>query len=179
MAGHGAYIILGREDAKQLFAKTDDASVRQFVTGLTKSRTHRQNRLVLDVGPVWETMHRVLTDGTLDRGGGEFPLDHCVLAGRRMHQGNDFDAILVRPDIVPHVAEALHHVKRSDIKDKYYAISAENLGHEPQEKELDSVWTTLQYVRQMYEDAAVERCAVLFVVDHTQPAESAKAAGNS
>lgn len=165
MAGSGAHIILGREDAKQLFGKSDDASVRTFVTGLRGSRKHRESHLILDIGSTWDPIHRCLTDGTLEPEGGEFPLNHCILGGRRLHKGPGFEAVLIRPDIVPHVAESMHHMKRQDLHGKYFSIDAANYGQAPSEQEFDKVWLMLQQIRKLFEDAAMDRCAVLFTVE--------------
>ncbi|MGE0758352.1 MAG: DUF1877 family protein [Pirellulaceae bacterium] len=163
--GIGAHIILTRDNAKRVFAAAGDESVRQVVSELRQSRKLRDAKLVLETGPSWAPIHRCLSDGSLDPTGGDFPLNHVILGGKRLHLSNGFEAIIVRPDIVPHVAEALHDLKRNDIHDKYAGMSAEDLGHPPSEREFDIVWNSLQQIRQLFEDAANERCAVLFTVE--------------
>ena len=122
MKGQGAHIILARDDAKKVFAATDDASVRKIVTELRNSKKHRELKLVLETGTSWDAIHRCLTEGTLDATAGEFPLNHTILGGKRLHQGPGFEAIMVRPDIVPYIAELLHHVKREVIHSGYQKI---------------------------------------------------------
>jgi hypothetical protein len=72
---------------------------------------------------------------------------------------------MVRPDIVPHVANSLHDLKRVDAHAKYLQIDPQYLGHQPNEKEFDVIWNSLQQIRQLFEDAAHERCAVLFTIE--------------
>jgi hypothetical protein len=163
--GSGAHIILTREDAKRIFAESGDNAVRKVVTEIRGSKKHRDAKLVLETGTAWDAIHRCLTEGTLDAGAGEFPLNHTILGGRALHQGKEFEARLVRPDMVPHIAEALHHLKREDFHVSYLKIDPADYGKALSEKDFDILWNSLQQVRQLFEDAAGERCAVLFTVE--------------
>jgi hypothetical protein len=91
-------------------------------------------------------------------------LNHCILGGRRLASGGPLEAVLVRPDIVPHVAEALHRVKRVEFRSAYMKLNPEHYGRDPTEAEFDRVWSTLLQIRQLFEDAAENREAVLFTV---------------
>lgn len=164
MSGPGAHIILGREDAKQLFLHKDDEAIRSFVTGIRQSRKHRDAQLVLECDDSWDPIHRCFSDGTLDHAGGDFPLNHCVLGGKRLHGGTEFEAVLIRPDIVPHVADSLHHIKRAELHQKYFAIDPQDYGRPLSEADFDKVWLFLQQIRKLFEDAAQDRSAVLFTV---------------
>lgn len=165
MSGEAAYIVLMRDDSKQLFAQKEDEAVRKTVENLRQSPKHRENGLLLECGADWDPIHRALTEGKLDPDDGEFPLDHCVLGGRQLHAGEGFDAILIRPDVVPHVAEALHELRRETFFENYMAIDPVDYGKEPTEAEADRVWGTLKLIRQMFEDAANEHAAVVFTVE--------------
>lgn len=165
MSGDGAYIILTREDAKQLFAQKEDEAIRKFVEQLRQSPKQRDIGLVLECGCDWDPIHRALTEGKLDPDDGEFPLDHCVLGGRQLHSGDGFDAILIRPDVAPHVAGALNDLRRAEFVEKYMAIAPADYGKEPSEPEADRVWSTLKLIRQMFDDAAIEHAAVVFTAE--------------
>ena len=162
MSAEAAYVVLTRDDAKLVFAQKDDESVRRIVNELRQCPKRRADELVLECGTDWDPIQRALTDGKLDT---DFPLDHCVLGGRQMHKGDDFDAILIRPDIVPHVADALHELNREEFFESYMAIDPSDYGKEPSEVEADHVWCTLKLIRQMYDAAASEHAAVVFTVE--------------
>ena len=164
VSGDGSYIVLTREDAKELSAQQDDASVRAVAERLRKSPKHIEADLVLNCGTLWDPLHRSLTDGSLDRDSGDFPVDHAVLGGKRLHQGDDFEAILIRPDIVPHVAAGLHDLKRAEFTERYMALDPELYGKQPTEAEADETWAMLKLIRQLFEDAGNEHAAVLFTV---------------
>lgn len=165
MKGQGAHIILTRDDAKRVFGAPDDATVRKVVTELRNCKKHREAKLVLETGAAWDAIHRCLTEGTLDPAEGEFPINHAILGGKRLHRGADFEAIMVRPDIVPHVAEALHDQKRNDLHSRFMQLNPQDFGRDPTEREFDLTWNAMQQIRQLFEDAANERCAVLFTVE--------------
>lgn len=164
VAGEGAYVVLTRNDAKELFGMQGDEEVRRFAEKLRTSPKHREQDLVLDCGTAWDPIHRVLTDGTLSHDADDFPNDHCVLGGRRLHEGADYEVIMVRPDIVILVAESLHKMKRAEFSEKYLALDPEQYGHTPTEAEGDVVWSMFKQIRQLFEDASGEHAAVMFTV---------------
>ncbi|MDA1050335.1 MAG: DUF1877 family protein [Planctomycetota bacterium] len=164
VSGDGSYIVLTREDAKELFAQENDVGVRAVAERLRKSQKHIDADLVLNCGTCWDPIHRSLTDGTLDRDTGDFPVDHAVLGGKRLHEGVGFEAILIRPDIVPHVAAGLHDLKRAEFTERYLALDPKTYGKQPTEAEGDEAWAMLKLIRQLFEDAGNEHAAVLFTV---------------
>jgi hypothetical protein len=165
VSGEGAYIVLTREDAKRLFAQKEDEAIRGIVEELRQSSKHRDEGFVLECGAAWDPIHRSLTEGMLDPDAGEFPLDHCVLGGRRLHQSSEFDAILIRPDIVPHVTAALQDLKREEFHANYMALDPDDYGKPPTETEFDEVWGTLKLIRQFFEGASNEHAAIVFTVE--------------
>lgn len=163
-SSEGTYIVLTRNDAKELFGLDGDAAVRSFVEKLKTSTKHREADLILDCGTAWDPIHRVLTDGTLSYDTDDFPNDHCVLGGRRLHEGTDFDVIMVRPDIVILVAASLHKMKRAEFSEKYMALDPADYGQVPTETEGDIVWGMFKLIRQLFEDASIEHAAIVFTV---------------
>jgi len=164
VAGHGAYIVLTREDAKELFSQEGDVAVRAVAERLRRSPKHIEDDLVLECGTSWDPIHRSLTDGTLNQDVEDFPLDHCVLGGKRLHAGKEFEAVLIRPDIVPHVAAGMHDLKRAEFTERYMALEPASYGKQPTETEGDETWAMLKLIRQLFEDAGNEHAAVLFTV---------------
>ncbi len=162
--GRGAYIVLTREDAKEIFSQEGDTAVRAVAERLRNSPKHRESDLLLECGTSWDPIHRALTDGTLNRDVEDFPLDHCVLGGRRLHIGKEFEAVLIRPDIVPHVAAGMHDLKRAEFTERYMALDPVAYGKQPTESEGDETWAMLKLIRQLFEDAGNEHAAVLFTV---------------
>jgi hypothetical protein len=161
----GCHIILTREDTKRLFGADGDDEVRAVVTDVLRRKKEQGANLYLNCGDAWDPIHRCLTEGTLAPDGGEFPANHCILGGRQLHEGVDFEAVLVRPDIVRHVAEAIHRVKSVDFETAYKQLTPEDYGREPTEIEFEVIWALLSKIRKLFEDAAELGEAVLFVVE--------------
>jgi hypothetical protein len=169
VSGNGIFSILKRDHARQLAALQGDDAVRKLATEVQQSKAYRNEGLILDCGTAWDAIHRCLTEGTLDPNAGDFPLNHCVLGGRRLHQGPGFEAVLIRPDIVPHVAEAIRDVKRADFHERYFQIDPTDYGRTPTDKEFDIIWNAFRQIQQLMDDATAERAAVLFTVEHQSP----------
>jgi hypothetical protein len=55
----------------------------------------------------WDAMHRTLADGELAWEGGDYPLNHTVLAGRLLYTGDDYIMSLKTPAQMKDVAAAL------------------------------------------------------------------------
>ena len=163
VSGPGYLISLARDDAKRLFALNGDEPVRAFALELVSNKKYRENELVLDLGKIWDPIHRCLTEGRLDPDGGEYPLNQCILGGRQLYKGKDFIVALVRPDVTPYVAEALAKLKREEFSANYFKLDPADYGCTPSEQELTQIWIIFRRVRDFFADAAEERNAVLFV----------------
>ncbi len=174
MTGPGYHVALGREHAKQLFSLKDDDALRNFVQGLKDSKEMRTSGRLVDTKTHWAALHCCLTDGELDPAGGEFPLNHVILGGKALHKGDDYTAIVVRPDMTPFIAEALGDIKQIDFRAKFDTLR-KDVPEATRNKEYVEVWRTLQELRVLFEDAAANREAVLFTAELGK-SEAAKSA---
>ncbi len=175
VTGSGFHVALGREHAKRLFGIKDDESLRQFVEELTNSKEIRSSGRLVESGPHWATIHCCLTDGELDPAGGEFPLNHVVLGGKALHRGDDYTAVLVRPDMTLFIAEALGDLKQADFRAKFDALRS-GLPETARNKEFIEVWRTLVELRALFDDAAANLEAVLFTTEMGTGSNSTKSA---
>jgi hypothetical protein len=164
VSGEGVYLILKRDDSKHLQTLTGDDAIRRFVRELRSSKAYRNEGLLVECGDSWSAIHRCLTEGTLAPEAGDFPLNHFVLGGKRLCASDDCRVVLVRPDIVPHVAESARDVKRTEFHERYLALDTSDYGRPLSEKEFDRIWSTFRQIQQLFDDAAADRAAVLFAV---------------
>ena len=165
MVGNGYLISLTREHAKRLFGQQDDLGLRQFLSELRNARDLKDSGRVLELGTLWDPLHRCLTDGELDPAGGEAPLNHAILGGKQLHRGNDYIAAMVRPDMTTFVAEALAEVKEDELRKKFFGLNPESYGRPINEKHFMEVWIALRNARILYEAAAENLEAVVFAGD--------------
>jgi hypothetical protein len=163
VVGPGYHIALSREHAKRVFGSKDDPSLRSLIEELKNDKSLKANSQVLDCKRYWDAIHRCLTEGTLDPEGGEFPLNHVILGGKKLHQGDDYIAVVVRPDMVTFIAEELHSLKEPDFRQRFFALEGKDYDQPINEKEYSYVWHMVQEVRTFFEYCDEERFALLFV----------------
>ena len=166
MLGRGHYLALAREHAKRLFGIKEDAPLVAFMDELKNSPEMKKNGRVLDVGGTWDPLHRIMTDGELDPGGGDFPGNHVVLGGKQLHHAGDFSTILIRPDIVAFVSEALNELKQAEVREKFQNLPA-SYGKPRGDKEFIELWLAITQLRTFFDAAAENLEAVVFTVNYT------------
>jgi hypothetical protein len=155
----GVLFVLSRDDAKTFFGLKDDELLIGFISELLETKDEMPR--VATEG-VWETLHRCLSDGTLNPTGGKAPLNHCILGGRQMYQGADRIVALVRPDVVPHVAIEMAGVEKCWLRSRYESTSAA-AGNDPFDVEkFEEAFEKIEAIHTLYMMAAEEGGAVVF-----------------
>jgi hypothetical protein len=162
VVGPGYHIALSREHAKRVFANKDDATLPPLIEELKNDKVLKANAQILDCKRTWDPIHRCLTEGTLDPEAGEFPRNHVILGGKKLHNGDDYIAVVIRPDMVPFIAEALHDLKEPEFRKCFFALADKGYDQPINEKEYSYVWHMVQELRGFYEFCDAERFAVLF-----------------
>lgn len=113
----------------------------------------------------WEAMHRALSDGQLSWDGGDYPLNHVVLAGELLYAQPDYIMTLKTPSQVRDVAAALPSVTESEFRRRYYAIDAGTYPSPLDEQDFAATWDSFQAVREFWLRAAEEGRWILFTAD--------------
>jgi hypothetical protein len=113
----------------------------------------------------WDAMHRALADGQITWEGGEYPLNHTVLAGENLYTGGDYILSLKTPQQVRDIAVALPAITEAEFRRRYFAIDAESYGFPLSEDDFGYTWEWFQVVRDLYTRAAKEGRFVLFSAD--------------
>lgn len=167
MVGNGYLIALARDQAKRLFALQDDDQLRVFLEELRTNRELKDSGRSLELGTLWDPLHRCLTEGELDPTSGELPLNQTILGGRHLQRGSGFVAAVVRPDMTTLVAEALEHIKEDAFRQKFFSLNPQSYGRPIDEKHFMEVWVALRKVLVFYEAAAENLEAVVFAGKYT------------
>lgn len=162
MSTAGFHLALPRDAAKQLFGCKTDEALREFVETYVRCDSHRSDGLVLETGSVWQDIHRLFSDGTLNPAAGEFPLNHCILGGRQLHQGEQFVVALVRPDMTAHVAEAIEQLDREKLHQRYLGVNAAAPDSTVATEDFIETWQALVHIGRFFAAAAQQRHAVVF-----------------
>jgi hypothetical protein len=113
----------------------------------------------------WDAMHRVLADGELTWDGGDYPLNHVILAGELLYTESDYIMSLKNPGQVKDIAAALAPLTAEDFRRRYFSIDPETYGMDLSEEDLTYTWEWFQSVRELYIRAAAVGRYVLFTAD--------------
>jgi hypothetical protein len=113
----------------------------------------------------WDAMHRTLADGEMSWDGGDYPLNHAVLAGELLYTDSDYIMSLKTPQQVRDIAAALPAVTEAEFRRRYFAIDPESYGMPLSEEDFEYTWDWFQGVRDLYTRAAQEGRFVLFTAD--------------
>ena len=120
---------------------------------------------VAESDKAWDAMHRALADGVLTWDGGEYPLNHAVLAGKLLYTRSDYIMSLKEPHQVSDVAKALEAITKSQFRDRYNRIDEESYGFPLSDEDFEYTWEWFEGVRELYRCAAAEGRYVLFSAD--------------
>jgi hypothetical protein len=112
----------------------------------------------------WD-VHRTLADGEMSWDGGDYPLNHAVLAGELLYTDSDYIMSLKTPQQVRDIAAALPAVTEAEFRRRYFAIDPESYGMPLSEEDFEYTWDWFQGVRDLYTRAAQEGRFVLFTAD--------------
>ena len=162
MVGPGFHIALAREHAKTLFGLKEDAAIRQFLDELKARPDMKKSGRILEVGKLWDPIHRCLTEGELDPAAGDFPLNTAVLGGKQLLKGSDYTAVLIRPDMTRFIADGLGELEEDDMRKKFLALKGGTYAGPIDEKHFMEMWLRVQDLKVFFDAAAENMEAVVF-----------------
>ena len=162
VVGRGFHIALAREHAKTLFGLKEDCAIRKFLDELKARPDMKKSGRLLDIGTLWDPIHRCLTEGELDPTAGDFPLNTAVLGGKQLLKGQDHTALLIRPDMTGFIADALAELDEEDTRKKFFALKGGTYQQPIDEKHFMELWLRLQDLKIFFAAAAENMEAVVF-----------------
>ena len=124
-----------------------------------------EKRFAAESDKAWDAMHRALADGKLTWDGGDYPLNHAVLAGELLYTQDDYIMSLKTPQQVRDIAAALPGISETEFRQRYLAIDADSYGMPLSEDDFGYTWEWFRAVRDLYIRAAKEGRYVLFTAD--------------
>lgn len=162
MACRGVHFAITPATAEALCRAEDDDELMDMIDSL---EAHWDKAHLAESDKAWDAMHRALTNGELEFGGGDPPLHHCVLGPRQLHRGDDYIVCVALPDEVRAAAEALAGIDRAAFEKRYADRVPRD--YAPEYGDVDRDYTTGYFlaVRELFLNAAREGRAVVFTVD--------------
>lgn len=161
MACRGVHFAITKEQARVFTDAANDDALLALVHEVEEAWDEDN---LAESDKAWDAMHRCLTGGQLEFGGGAYPLSHCVLGPRQLHQGDDYIVSLVSPDEVRDVADALRNVSGDWFRQQYQTRVPKDYASEYGVEDMEYTWSYFEEVRELFEKAVARGKAVLFTV---------------
>lgn len=169
MAALGVHFALTAEDVSALRGFDSDEERLDYIQEVIEeeylSPDRSDNPHASESDKAWDAMHRVLTDGRLTWEGGQYPLNHTVLAGELLYFEPDYIMSLKSPEQVKDIANSLEQIDHEDFRSRYYAIDSNDYGFPLTDEDFEYTWEWFQNVRKLYRVAAETERYVLFTAD--------------
>ncbi len=113
----------------------------------------------------WDALHRSLTDGKLEYTNGAFPLNHTIVGGEKVYNGDDYIMTLKTPEQVRLIAIEILKIDRDTLRKGYERIDEEDYGTSLTEEDFEFTWDWFELSKDFWRLAAKENRFVLFTVD--------------
>jgi len=162
MPCRGVFFAISEATCKTLEDAESDDDVMNVVESLEDDWVQEN---LCEVDKAWDAMHRAHSDGTLDYDAGEYPLNHAVLGGKQLLEGDHHIVTLVTPKEVGDVAMALVGVDEHAFRGRYADTVPHDYAPEYGDEDRDYTWAYLDELRRFYGRAAAAGRAVIFTVD--------------
>jgi hypothetical protein len=155
----GIHFAVAPSEARRLLEAEGDDAVRDILEDF-EARPEGAPRL--ELGTVWDPIHRCLSNGTLFYNEGEYPLNHAILGGRHLYSGDDRVVSLVEAAQVSEVAQVLQGISEDWFRERYQEIDPDDYDGPYGEEDLRRAWEAFRDLRRFFARAAEEGRAVVF-----------------
>jgi hypothetical protein len=120
---------------------------------------------VAELDKAWDAIHRSLTDGKLEWNNGEFPLNHVVIGGEILYDGDDYIMTLKSPEQVEKIAEEISQITVDKFRIGYNRINKSDYGMPPSDEDFEYTWEWMSNSIGFWQRAADENRFVLFTAE--------------
>jgi hypothetical protein len=162
MAGLGVHFAISEETVSRLLAAEDDADVISIVEQI---EAELEPGFVFPTDEAWDALHRCLTNGTLKRDSGVFPLSHAVLGGVQLCEDQGYLVSLVRADQVSAVADALTPLDQTWLRARYDGSEFPGYARRRGDEDFSYTWRHVKGIGNFFQAAADDGRAVIFTVE--------------
>ncbi len=162
----GVHFALSEQEIATLRAIEDeDERLGYFQETMEEDFFDNHPDQIVQSDKAWDAIHRVLADGELTWDGGDYPLNHVVLAGELLYTEDDYIMTLKSPAQVWDIAAALPTVTEANFRKRYFELDEDEYGFELTDDDLEYTWGHFQEVREFSIRAAKAGKYVLFTAD--------------
>jgi Domain of unknown function (DUF1877) len=155
----GVLFALNAEDGEKIAEAESDEDVMAVIQRL---EGEWDRSWAEELGPVWDPLHRCLSDGTLAEDGGDYPLSFAVFGGEPVYDGDDYIVRYVDTEEVVDVADALNPLDEPWLRERYNGLDSVDHQSFLGESDLMATVAALVNLQNFYQRAAAAGRAVIF-----------------
>ena len=162
----GVHFALTEKEVAHLRSLDDEQGRLEHLQEVSEDHyLNHEKQFAAESDKSWDAMHRALSDGEMSWDGGDYPLDHTVLAGELLYTDSDYIMSLKKPEQVRDIAAALSGITEADFRRRYDAINPKSYDFPLSDEDFRYTWDWFQGVRDLYTRAAQAGRYVLFTAD--------------
>ncbi len=164
----GVLFSLSEQEVMNIKNLKTDEERRDYITDDVEERYFDDfpERLA-ELDKSWDGLHRSLTDGKYAWNNGTYPLNHVVLGGESLYDGDDYIMVLKTPKQVYEIAKAIQTISKDDLKKGYKQIPVDDEEYAEfiSEEDFDYTWDWFEQTKKFWQLASNEERYVLFTAD--------------
>jgi Domain of unknown function (DUF1877) len=151
------FAVTAEQEKRLLEADGDDDAVGEIIGAIEED--WEDDTLKVDTDKAWDAIHRCLTNGTLDPGGGTYPLKLAVVGGRHLH--DEMYVVHVDAEQVRDVAAGLLDIDEAWLRGRFSGFDDDYAGP-ADDVDFGYTWDGLVGLQGFYTRAAAAGRAVIF-----------------
>lgn len=164
MSCRGALFAIEQSDVDALLAMNTEADRIAHVTDVIEERD-LDGPWGVETDKAWDAIHRCFEDGNLTCDGGEYPLNHMIMAGKHLCTSGDYYISLKTPEQVKDIASKIEAVNETELRARYRRIDPDQYGMDLSDDDEKYTWDWFVGIAEFYKRAAAAGRWVIFTVD--------------
>ena len=158
----GVHFALNKQELAALLA-TPIGERADYIGEVIEAELFESDRdRVAESDKAWDDIHRALTDGYFGDDNGTYPLNHVIMGGQSIYDGDDYIIVLKTAAQVREIAAALETMTRERLRAGYDQIDPDECGWSVGDEEFEYVWGWFEPMVAFYQRAAAGNYAVIF-----------------
>lgn len=161
MGCRGVHFAIEPSQAERLLAARDD----EELVAIVQEEIEEAWEMPFETDKAWDALHRCLSNGTLDSGEGEPPLNRVFFGGKTLNENEDYFVVLVTPSEVGEIAAALANVTEAWLRSRYFDVPFPDYQGEKSDEDWQYTLGQFEGLPEFFARAASEGRYVIFTVD--------------
>lgn len=155
----GVHFSIDAERAKRLLDAADDDELLEIV-----EEVEEEWEDAFETDTAWDALHRCLSNGTLNVDEGTPPLNRAFFGGRMLNESDDYFVVLVTPEEVREIADALAKVDAAWLRGRYFELPFPDYQGDKSDEDCEYTLANFDGLPEFFARAAAAGRHVIFTV---------------